>query len=194
MKAELATVHHRISQRKYSHLDLEDKEFVELELRRSRIGLILLWTFTGIVILGLVIAIIFLFQKESFELNQTDFNKTIRITLLIAIFALAPLVVLFSSILTYIYQRNVMYITNRRVIQLVKSSPFAESKNIIELASIEDASYIQKGILQYLFKYGTLRLATVGDETTYTFKFLDTPTDEVDKISHLVHQEKERQK
>ena len=37
-------------------------------------------------------------------------------------------------------------------------------------------------------------MSTVGDETTYTFKYVDTPTDELEKITHLVHMEKEKTK
>jgi hypothetical protein len=33
-------------------------------------------------------------------------------------------------------------------------------------------------------------MSTVGDETTYTFPWLDTPNDEVNTISHLVYENK----
>ena len=35
---------------------------------------------------------------------------------------------------------------------------------------------------------GVLRMSTVGDETTYTLKYVDTPHDEVKTISHLVYE------
>ena len=37
-------------------------------------------------------------------------------------------------------------------------------------------------------------MSTIGDETTYTLKYVDTPTDELEIITHLVHVEKERAK
>ncbi len=37
-------------------------------------------------------------------------------------------------------------------------------------------------------------MATVGDETTYTFKYVNTPKNELDAITHLVHVEKEKTK
>ena len=194
MKSELATINHRISQRKYTHLDLEEDEFVELEMHRCKAGLVLIWALTGIFIILLVFVMFHFVQRNNIELNETSFNKTVRIILLIALGSLCPISIFFSAVLTYIYRRNVMYITNHRAIQLVKSSPFSQSKNIIELSSVIDANYTQKGPLQYLLKYGTLHLATIINETTYTFPFLHTPTDELDTISHLVHQEKERKK
>ena len=33
-------------------------------------------------------------------------------------------------------------------------------------------------------------MSTIGDETTYVFKYLDTPTDELETITHFVHIEK----
>ncbi|MBQ6605362.1 hypothetical protein IJH66_00005, partial [Candidatus Saccharibacteria bacterium] len=57
---------------------------------------------------------------------------------------------------------------------------------------IEDVSFKQSGIFDYLFKIGTIRMSTVGDETTYTFPFVDTPTDEVEMIAHLIHLSKDR--
>ena len=33
-------------------------------------------------------------------------------------------------------------------------------------------------------------MSTIGDETTYIFKYLDTPTDELETITHYVHIEK----
>ena len=41
-----------------------------------------------------------------------------------------------------------------------------------------------------MFSVGTLRMSTIGSETTYTFEHVDTPTDELETITHLVHVEK----
>ena len=79
-----------------------------------------------------------------------------------------------------------MYITNHRAIQNIRTSIFNTSTNVIELERIEDVSFHQKGFFGAIFNIGTLRMSTVGDETTYTFEMLDTPTDEVETISKLV--------
>ena len=72
------------------------------------------------------------------------------------------------------------------VIQMVMSSLVSTSVNIIDLYSVEDASFRQEGILQKLFGYGTLRLATVGDETTYTFKYSDIKPAEFRAVIELI--------
>ena len=71
-------------------------------------------------------------------------------------------------------------------------SPVVKSVNIIDLASIEDASFHQNGILQTMFHYGTFRLSTVGDETTYTFPFSDITPSELKAVSKLISGAKEK--
>ena len=66
------------------------------------------------------------------------------------------------------------------------NSLVSSSINIIDLASIEDASFRQDSFLQTIFHYGTFRLATVGDETTYTFKYSDVSTTELEGVTKLI--------
>ena len=100
---------------------------------------------------------------------------------------LAYFIIILATIVSHIvYRDNKMYITNKRAIQQVRTSLFSGSTNIIDLQRIEDVSFHQKGFFDTVFNVGTLRMATVGEETTYTFTLLDTPHDEVALISKLV--------
>jgi hypothetical protein len=69
---------------------------------------------------------------------------------------------------------------------MVMLSPMANSLNMIDLSSIEDTSFSQAGVVQKIFGYGTFRLSTVGDETTYTFKKSDITPEEVKAVAKLV--------
>ena len=57
---------------------------------------------------------------------------------------------------------------------------------MIDLKAVEDVSFHQKNIFQKMFHYGTLRLSTVGDETTYTFPFSDITTDQLRAVTELI--------
>ena len=48
--------------------------------------------------------------------------------------------------------------------------------------------------MQTFFGYGTLRLATVGDETTYTFKYSDISQEDLEAVSKLVLEAKKKQR
>ena len=75
---------------------------------------------------------------------------------------------------------------------MVMTSPVVNSVNIIDLTSVEDASFRQENLLQNMFHYGTFRLSTVGDETTYTFKYSDISGEELKAVTDLISAAKKR--
>jgi hypothetical protein len=187
MKSDLAKVHHARSVKEFPEIDLEEGEFVALHVVRSKIGLILIWVGEVVGFGALTVALsLFLIAGDSiFELNDVA-----RGYLFMIIFVLYGVLILSGVIGTVIYRSNHLYITNKRAIQKSRPSLFANSTNIIELKSIEDVSFRQDGILDYILRMGTIRMATMGDETTYTFPYVDTPRDEIRVITHLVHETK----
>ena len=194
MKDELAQVKHARSEKDYPEIKLEPDEHVVLHLVRSRIGLIAIWCMVALCIVVLSFALIMI--ANNLKNNQTllTINDDALGYLRIAIFALYAIIIAGGVVGQSIYKANEMYITNRRAIQKSRVSLFANSTNIIELRRIEDVSFRQETLLDHLFQIGILRMSTVGDETTYTFRFLDTPRDEVTIISHLVYENKKRNK
>lgn len=187
MKEDLVNLHHARSEQDFPELKLEDDEFVELAFRRVRIGVMLIWAGVILGVLALTVLLIALNSINNLGLN--GMAKQYMTTLLCALYAVFFVI---GLVMTVVYNGNKFYVTNRRVIQIEQTSLFAKSKNIIDLVSIEDVSFKQSGLMQYIFKYGTLRMATIGDETTYTFTYFEKPTDELDTITHLVHNAKEK--
>jgi hypothetical protein len=108
----------------------------------------------------------------------------------LAVLAVFALIIFGGFVAASIYKANQLYITIHRAIQKSRTSLFANSTNIIKLSRIEDVSFRQNSLFDHIFSIGTLRMSTVGDETTYTFNWLATPQDEVNTISHLVYENK----
>lgn len=133
--------------------------------------------------------------SNNFKADNTylNLNEAAMEYLRIAIFAVYAIVLVGGFVAHNIYVSNEMYITNHRAIQKSRTSLFANSTNIIKLSRVEDVSYRQYNLADHIFQIGTLRMSTVGDETTYTFKYLGTPSDEVKIISHLVYENKHGQ-
>ena len=48
--------------------------------------------------------------------------------------------------------------------------------------------------MQKIFGYGTFRLSTIGDETTYTFPFSDVTSEELRAVSKLITEAKAKRK
>ena len=193
MKNDLVRLRHARSTKDFPGLKLEDNEFVELVSRRSNIGLILIWAGMAV---GCIVLLAMLFLIMRAEDNAMLFrvDASAKSFLYLIIYVLFGVLIIAGLVGARVYRGNELIVTNKRLVQKTTASLFAQSTNIIDLVSIEDVSFRQSGIFEYIFKLGTIRMSTVGDETTYTFKYADTLANELETITHLVHVEKEKTK
>lgn len=180
MDENLAKIRHERSKKDFPGLKLDEGEYVEFFFRRAKIVLKLIWgaTFTGLVLVLVGFLLVLSVQDSIDEMG--------RRFLFIILFALLAAAVIIWILALKIYNGNKLYITNKHVTQMVMNSPVSTSINIIDLKAVEDASFRQKNLFQKMFHYGTLRLSTVGDETTYTFPFSDITTDQLRAVTELI--------
>lgn len=186
MDESLAKIRHERSKKDFPGLRLEDDEYVEFAFKRAKICLFLI---LGGVALGLI-AVLLAFLLVL--MGQSMIDEMGRRFLFIILAALLASAVIIGIVALTIYKGNKLFITNKRVIQMVMTSPVINSVNIIDLSSVEDASFRQENLLQSLFHYGTFRLSTVGDETTYTFKYSDISGEELKAVTDLISTAKKR--
>ena len=123
-------------------------------------------------------------------MGQSMIDEMGKHFLFIILFALLVAAVIISLVALRIYRGNKLIITNKHVIQTIMNSLVSTSVNIIDLGSVEDASFRQENLLQKVFSYGTLRLSTVGDETTYTFPYADVSSEELRGVTRLITEAK----
>lgn len=180
MDQNLVNIRHERSQRDFPHLKLDDDEYVEFALTRAKICLGITWI--GAAVAALIIALAFLLVI----MGQPMLDTMGRNFLFFILTAIIAAVLIAAIVTTIVFRGNKLYITNKRVMQRVMASPIASSFNIIDLVSVEDASFRQDTITQHLFKYGTLRLSTIGDETTYTFPYCNVSPDDLRSITQLI--------
>lgn len=175
---------HAESIKRYPQLNLSEGEYVISAIKRHPIGLISIWGVVGAAILLIFVGFPILLSSGSF-LGRSLSAGAIMSGGLVLLFA-AVLFVLGGIIATVVYQANRFFLTNESVIQHIQTSLFSKKDQTISLANIEDASYRQQGILQTLLNYGSIRLSTEGEETTYRFNFVARPKKEVDKLNNAV--------
>ena len=186
MDENLAKIRHERSKKDFPGLRLEDDEYVEFAFKRAKVCLLLI---LGSTALGLIVVLLaFLLVL----MGQSMIDDMGRRFLFIILAALLSAAVVICFVALSIYKGNKLFITNRRVIQMVMTSPVVNSVNIIDLSSVEDASFWQENLLQNMFHYGTFRLSTVGDETTYTFKYSDISGEELKAVTDLISAAKKR--
>lgn len=172
MDESLAKIRHDRSKKDFPALKLDDDEYVEFAFKRARICLLMILggTALGLIVILLAFLLVLMGQAMLDEMGKNF--------LFIILFALLAATTLIGLVSWRVYQGNRLFITNKHAIQMTMESLVSTSFNAIDLSSIEDASFRQDSLMQKLFHYGTFRLSTVGDETTYTFKYSDiTPSD-----------------
>lgn len=180
MDQGLARIRHERSIKDFPFLKLEDGEYVEFAFKRARIWL-------NLILGGLSAGLIFILLAFLLTLMGQDSLDATGISFLyILLGSLLAAVVIAGVFTLMVYKGNRLFITNKHVIQMVMESPMASSYNMIDLQSIEDTSFSQDGVFQKIFGYGTFRLSTVGEETTYTFKKSDITNDELKAVSKLI--------
>ena len=189
MDESLANIRHERSKKDFPALKLEDGEYVEFAFSRSKICYLVIWgCVIGVAVL-IAALFMFLFMTQP-EINDMGHNFLAFLVITIVAFAFIA-----GLVATKVFSCNKLYITNRRAIQFVMISPVVTSKNVIDLSSIEDASFHQTSIIQKITKIGTLRLSTVGDETTYTLRYVDViGGDELNSITKLIRSNKNTKK
>ena len=171
---------HEESKRQYPFLNLSAGEVVILNLQRHPIGLLLPLGAGGIV-LTILTAVLVLYPTDATDYGLPGFGLAALILGL-----LMALVGIGTYISVWIYLQNQFFMTNESVIQEIQHSLFSRHEQTVSLGSIEDASFKKSGILQTMLDYGTIRLSTEGEETTYRFLYVSNPRKQVAVLNNGV--------
>lgn len=170
---------HEDSKSKYPTLNLSKGEYIISEVRRHPIGLI------APLLVGGFLAFLIILGLVAYPALVPSGNPPFEVLILPALLGII-LVGLSTYIVSWVYLNNKFFLTNESVIQEIQTSLFAHNEQTVSLANIEDASYTQGGILQLLFNYGSIRLSTEGDETTYRFHYVSNPKHQIALLNNAV--------
>lgn len=174
---------HAASQKKYPHLNLSRGEYIISAVKRHPIGLLRIWFFGLVLVAAFMALYLLLFRDGSTTLTGLEDMETL---ILAGLAFLVVLILAGTFIATYVYNANRFYLTNESVIQEIQTSLFSKHEQTVSLSNIEDASYKQGGILPTLLNYGTIRLSTEGDETTYRFSYVANPKKHIAVLNNAV--------
>lgn len=174
---------HDKSKATYPNLNLSDSEFIISAVRRHPIGLLAPVSIT-VLLVAIMLAVTMnlpsLLDGAGFA-TSSDLGP-----LYLGGILLTLLFLLGGYIAIWVYMNNRFFLTNESVIQEIQTSLFTHHEQTVSLSNIEDASYEQKGIIQTLFNYGSIRLSTEGDETTYRFSYVSQPKKQIAILNNAV--------
>lgn len=175
---------HDESVKHFPFLNLSEGEFVVRAVKRHPIGMFFPLLFGTIAIAG-ILSVWFNFAliADTLGLEGTAADP---MALTLPIVLLCLLIGMGMYIFYYIYTNNKFFLTNESVIQEIQTSLFSRHEQTVSLNNIEDASYVQQNIIQHLFNYGSIRLSTQGDETTYRFTYVSAPKEHIATLNNAV--------
>jgi hypothetical protein len=171
------------SREKYPTLNLSKGEFVITSIKRHPIGLWIPMSVTIGVILMLLIGLMAYATTATGPVSG-DPAETGLVALVLL--GLIVIVGIGGYAAVWVYLQNTFYLTNESVIQEIQHSLFSKHEQTVSLGSIEDASFRQVGIFQSAFNYGTIRLSTEGEETTYRFHYVSNPKKQIAILNNAV--------
>ena len=160
---------HEESVAQYPQLNLSEGEYVILDIKRHPIGIVAPIAITAIIIM-VIFGFAFLYPSLITGGSLLPVPSPTAMFGIATLFAI--LAALGGAVALWVYLQNQFYMTNESVIQEIQESLFSRHEQTVSLGSIEDASFRQSGIIQMIFNYGTIRLSTEGEETTYIFHFV----------------------
>lgn len=173
---------HEESVRAYPSLNLSEHEYIINAVRRHPIGMIGPLLATGLsVTLMFVLIMNYPYFSDVLGLPIGSFGLILMIGVL-----LSMLFLIGGYLAIWVYLNNRFFLTNESVIQELQTSVFSKREQTVSLMNIEDASYSQKGILQTMMDYGSIRLSTEGDETTYRFDYVANPKRHIAILNNAV--------
>ena len=169
--------------KEYPFLNISEAEFVISAVRRHPIGLAIPVVVT-VFLVAFVASVMINYPVIRDSMGMYNAPSLGSVLLIGSLFILLVLMGCYISM--WIYLNNKFFLTNESVIQEIQSSLFSRREQTVSLANIEDASYRQQGILQLMFNYGSIRLSTEGDETTYRFSYVANPKDQIALLNNAV--------
>lgn len=177
---------HEQAVKDYPDLNLTDAEYVIMNIQRHPVGL---FAPIAISMFLIIMMLSFLFIYPMF-MQTTGAMEGAGLPgfgiIAIIVLAACSIVGIFGYIAVWVYLRNQFYLTNESVIQEIQQSLFSKHEQTASLGSIEDVSFQQHGIVQTMFNFGTIRLSTEGDETTYRFHYVSNPREQTAVLTNAV--------
>lgn len=162
----------------FKMIEFDDDERLLGEIRKHPFGLFVI-IFTGALItlavmVALMIAPLLITQESATSLIDIASIRTILVGIG---FVLSILAISMTAIAAYLYQGNIVIVTNEKITQLLHITVFKRKISQLSVGNVEDVTVTQDGFFARIFNYGTLIVETAGEQQNYTFTYTPHPYD-----------------
>ncbi len=153
-------------------VNLQKDEKVVRLLRRHPARLILDILLT--VIIEILVLVVLFWLRDTVEFLGLLWNILIGIALVGGL--------LFIGIEFYRYRNDVWLLTNQRIVDSTRTSPFNQTVSSADLVNVQDMNFHKRGVLATLFNFGDVTCQTASHTQHFTFRGVSRP----EEVLHLV--------
>ncbi len=89
---------------------------------------------------------------------------------------------IFIGVEFYRYRNDVWLLTNQRIIDSTRNSPFNQTVSSADLVNVQDMNFHKRGVLATMFNFGDVTCQTASHTQHFTFRGVPRPED----VLHLV--------
>lgn len=93
--------------------------------------------------------------------------------------------VLFGLVSFYRYFNDLWLVTNQRLIDSTKNTPFSHTVSSTDLVNVQDIGVQKKGILATMFNFGDVVCQTASTRGNFVFRGVPKPTEMLEKVDEL---------
>ncbi|MEO8691826.1 MAG: hypothetical protein ABI397_03525 [Candidatus Saccharimonas sp.] len=174
---------HDESIKQFPTLNLSEGEYVVRVVRRHPIGMFWPAVMTTL-LLTIVLSLVLNFDLIRDKLHifsDVSLGSATGIGLLITALILAG-----GYAAIWVFINNQFILTNESVIQEIQLSLFSKREQTISLGSVKDVSFQQRGPGQTMLNFGSIRLSTEGEGTSYDFTYVANPKEQLTTLNNMI--------
>ncbi len=156
-------------------IEIDVEEQLVCSIKKHPIGLVGIYIFGIIAILGILFGGIWLGATLSSNDLGVDVPFPLESIIIGVVAIVAILIAVITYIAGYIYMHNILIVTSDKIVQILYRNLVDRKVSQLSLGELQDITVDQKGLLARVFGYGTLVIETAGEQNNYNFTYAVQP-------------------
>ena len=163
-------------------VQIQSDEQVIAVLRRHPVYITL--QIIGIIVLAMLFISAFIWMQSLVDALRSIMDILIILTAVVALGAV--------GLIYYRYRHDLWLVTNQRLVDSTKTSPFSHVVASADLLNVQDISVSKRGIFPTIFNFGDVSCQTAGSTLVFTIRGVPNPNGVLELIDETRDRARER--